>query len=255
MRASTERKKRECRECGLALESRRKYCSDECRADARYDRRIWNALRVTAVHEAAHAIVAFHFDFTVLSIEACWAGGGQVETKPDALETPERERDFEIVRLAGPFADVDYRESTRRAVNWAWLSRFRKTKRSNIFQIPHPWSGFCNDFWRSAASTLLDHPAAWNAAAMDAVAYMANVFAVRRGALPESLRQFPDHPVAQASAQKLRDLVHDTDALLRAYRPQIAALADVLYEKQKLTESEVTSWRDQHFQQCSAAGK
>jgi hypothetical protein len=156
-------------------------------------------------------------------------------------------------RPPGPFADVDFRESTRRAVNWAGLARFRKTKRSTFLQIPKPWSGFCNDFWR--ASTVLDHPSAWNAAAMDAVAYMANVFAIRRGALPESLRQFPDNPVAQASAQKLRDLVHDTDALLRAYRPQIAALADVLYEKQKLTESEVTSWRDQHFQQCSAAGK
>jgi hypothetical protein len=50
-----------------------------------------------------------------------------------------------------------------------------------------------------------------------------------------------------------RNLVRDTNAMLRAYWDQIAAFADVLLcaPGHRLTARDVIAWHDEHFQRCS----
>lgn len=227
---------RKCESCHFDFEAgntRRRYCSDECRRDGAADTRHWNRVRAAAVHEAAHAIAAFHFDNDIRGVRVEWYAAGMLVSEPG------EDSHFQIKLIVGAFAQVDYLERLGRRLNWDEFLNDEKVK------VPWPWGGCINDFQKAlAVGTNSRHLPSEH----DGLYYMRRLFKHRRGVIQIK----PEHARFYTAS---RALTRNADALVRVYSGQIDALADAIFSAPnfRLTAKQLAKWRDEHFQRCDVA--
>ncbi len=68
-------------------------------------------------------------------------------------------------------------------------------------------------------------------------------------------KQIPAEVLDNETGEMMRDLVRDTDVMLRAYWEQIIEFANALLgaDGLQMTPGDITKWRDTHFQRCDVA--
>jgi hypothetical protein len=191
-------------------------------------------LQAAAVHEAAHVIAAFHWDVPIgdrgVSITPASAGNDAVGYS-DVLWATHQEQSVEennavayaswVASVIAPFAEFQFRADDEDLDFQNLLSSCR------------------GDFW-----AVLGTPATLGEVMSCAKA----CFLLWWG----KEKQIPAGVLASETEHMMRDLVRDTDAMLRAYTEQIYAFANALLGADgfKMTPHDLAQWRDENFKRC-----
>jgi hypothetical protein len=196
-------------------------------------------LQAAAVHEAAHTIAAFHWDVPIgnrgVSITPAAGGNDAVGFSdvswPSLAESASSEAEHNAVAYASWVATVI-----------APFAEYQCRADEDDLDLQDLLSSCRLDF-----ATVLGSGATTTTAMNCGRA----CFLMWWG----EEKKIPAGVVDAETGEMLRDLVRDSDAMLRAYWMQIVTFANALLgaDGLKMTPGDMTQWRDKHFQRCDVA--
>jgi hypothetical protein len=198
-----------------------------------------------AIHEAAHAVSAFHWGVPIGKRGVSLTLGvrpvtGFANMRWNAMpQTKRMTHAYRISTIIAPFAEFNHLVTAHK------LSRGQKApaavRQLALDLVSQSRCDFGHILGLKTRALQND-----TRATKTAMFYGNVCFAVWGKREPENWTRSRDN------AAMTRDLVRDTDAMLRAYWGQIAAFANMLLTTDglRLTAADVEKWRDGHFQRC-----